>query len=79
MWLCQGLLRGDDASMAWRCRQTPSTRPRESLGKMVSVAPAPPPTQVSDPDNLPPPRVHDRPQVKSIICRTSMARALDEM
>ena len=21
------------ASMAWRCRQTPSTRPRESLGR----------------------------------------------
>ena len=59
--------------MAWRCRQTPSTRPRESLGR------ARPPTRVSDPDNLPPPRVHDRSQVKSIIRRARVARALDEV
>ena len=40
MWLCQGLLRGDDASMAWRCRQTPSTRPRESLSRARDTADA---------------------------------------
>ena len=30
MWLCQGFIRDDDASMAWRGRQTPSTRVPES-------------------------------------------------
>ena len=36
-------------------------------------------TETLDPDNFSPPRVHDRPQVKSIVRRTSMARALDEV
>ena len=36
-------------------------------------------TETLDPDDLPPPRVHDRPQVKSIICRAGVARALDEV
>ena len=65
--------------MAWRRRQTPPTRPRESLGKMASVAPAPPPTRVSDPDNLPPPRVHDGSEVEAVVRRAGVAGALDEV
>ena len=36
-------------------------------------------TETLDPDNLPPPRVHARSQVKSIVRRARVARALDEM